>query len=248
MKKLCIWLCIISGLSPLSSSWAQEADGIAVDRLTVEPETEKRPITLRAGIDLYRPVRGQVDDAFAGFELVGDLSVTDNIYIAMEIGTEDRTIQSEQINFTAKGSYIKLGIDYNMFENWKGMDNLVYIGLRYARSAHELNVNDYLLFGTEHFFEDTLTTSGYSTGLRPDLNAQWMEFLAGIKVQLFNNLYMGFSLRLNVLANQNTPENFANLYIPGFNKVTDENRFGIGFNYTLSYALPFRFGKKTTKP
>ena len=107
----------------------------------------------------------------------------------------------------SKGSYIKLGIDYNMFENWKGMDNLVYIGLRYARSAHELNVNDYLLFGTEHFFEDTLTTSGYSTGLRPDLNAQWMEFLAGIKVQLFNNLYMGFSLRLNVLANQNTPEN-----------------------------------------
>ena len=90
-------------------------------------------------------MRGQVDDTFAGFELVGDLRVTDNIYIAMEIGTEDRTIQSEQINFTAKGSYIKLGIDYNMFENWKGMDNLVYIGLRYARSAHELNVNDYLL-------------------------------------------------------------------------------------------------------
>ncbi|MGB0256953.1 MAG: DUF6048 family protein, partial [Flavobacteriaceae bacterium] len=84
--------------------------------------------------------------------------------------------------------------------------------------------------------------------LRPDLNAQWMEFLAGIKVQLFNNLYMGFSLRLNVLANQTAPENFANLYIPGFNKVTDENRFGIGFNYTLSYALPFRFEKKTTRP
>ena len=135
-----------------------------------------------------------------------------------------------------------------MYENWKGMDNQVYIGFRFATSNHEFNVNNYLLFATDHFFDDALTESGYSTGLRPDLSASWAEFLAGIKVRLIQNLYVGFSLRLNVLINETIPEEFANLYIPGFNKVTDENSFGIGFNYTLTYSLPFRFGKKSKAP
>ena len=39
------------------------------------------------------------------------------------------------------------------------------------------------------------------------------------------------------------PYNFGNLYVPGFNKVTDENNFGASFNYTLTYSLPFRFRK-----
>jgi hypothetical protein len=40
------------------------------------------------------------------------------------------------------------------------------------------------------------------------------------------------------------PENFDNIYIPGFNKKTEENNFGAGFNYTLTYSIPFRSKKK----
>ena len=36
---------------------------------------------------------------------------------------------------------------------------------------------------------------------------------------------------------------FGNLHAPGFNKITDENKFGGSINYTLSYAFPFRFKK-----
>ena len=247
MKRLSIWLCIISGFFPSYLLWSQDKQEVK-DSISVQKSERKRPISLRAGIDLYRSVRGQVDDDFSGLELVGDLNLTDNLYVALELGTEERTIQSEQLNFDAKGTYYKLGIDYNMYENWKGMDNQVYIGFRFATSNHEFNVNNYLLFATDHFFDDALTESGYSTGLRPDLSASWAEFLAGIKVRLIQNLYVGFSLRLNVLINETVPEEFANLYIPGFNKVTDENSFGIGFNYTLTYSLPFRFGKKSKAP
>ncbi len=122
------------------------------------------------------------------------------------------------------------------------MDNQVYIGFRIAGSSHELNINNYLLYTTNHFFDDAITSIGYATGPRPDLSANWFEIVTGIKVELTNNLYTGFSLRLNVLMGETVPENFANLYIPGFNKVTDDNNFSVGFNYTLTYAL--RFGKK----
>ena len=36
---------------------------------------------------------------------------------------------------------------------------------------------------------------------------------------------MGLSLRLNRLLNQKKPENFSNLYIPGFNKVLEDDEF-----------------------
>ena len=69
------------------------------------------------------------------------------------------------------------------------------------------------------------------------------QSLFGIKTEVWNNFYLGISLRLNRILSQNQPEDFGNLYVPGFNKVTDENNFGVGFNYTITYSLPFRFKK-----
>jgi hypothetical protein len=54
---------------------------------------------------------------------------------------------------------------------------------------------------------------------------------------------MGFSLRLNRLLGSTSSENFGVLFIPGFNRVTDENIFGSSFNYTLTYSIPFKWGK-----
>ena len=65
----------------------------------------------------------------------------------------------------------------------------------------------------------------------------------GTKIELNSKLYLGISLRMNRMITNPQPENFGNLYVPGFNKVTDENNFGASFNYTLTYSLPFRFRK-----
>ena len=247
MKKPSIWLCIISLLF-LHKLSAQSTDA-EIDSLALRKEKKrKKPVTLRAGTDLYHLGRSQVDTDFSGMEWVVDLNLTNNLYVALEFGSEQRTIQSEQINFSPKGSYLKAGIDYNMYANWKGMDNQVYIGFRLGSSAFETNINNYILYTTQHFFEQSPISSSYATGLKADLTAQWFEAVAGVKAALFKNVYLGFSLRLNVLINESKTADFDNLYIPGFNKVTDENIFGIGFNYTLTYALPFRFEKKTKTP
>ena len=152
-------------------------------------------------------------------------------------------IQSEQINFTTNGTYIKLGLDYNLFNNWKGMKNSIFIGLRYGRSIHKHTINNYLIYITHHYWETPITNKGYSIGERKSLSSGWIEFLFGIKTEVWNNFYLGISLRLNRILSQNQPEDFGNLYVPGFNKVTDENNFGVGFNYTITYSFPFRFKK-----
>jgi hypothetical protein len=43
------------------------------------------------------------------------------LYIAAEIGTEEKITDEDFFNFKSSGSYIKAGIDINSYENWYGM-------------------------------------------------------------------------------------------------------------------------------
>ena len=245
MKHVRIWVFYISLLGgfPLGYGQQEEIPVQPIDSLEVK---EKVPLSLRFGLDLYRIIRSQTTDDFNGFEVVGDLRLSQNFFIALELGAIESTQQIEQVNFTTNGTYYKLGFDYNMFENWEGMDNHVTVGLRYASSSHDQFLNNYTLLDRTRFWEGSNRpiSNGFATGLRPNLNAQWFEVAVSFKVQLFKNIYMGLSLRLNRLLNDKIPENFDNIYIPGFYKKTEDNNFGAGFNYTLTYRLPLRFKKK----
>jgi hypothetical protein len=66
-------------------------------------------------------------------------------------------------------------------------------------------------------------------------------------VELLPNFYAGISLRMHALLSNKQPQDFGNLYAPGFNRITDDNKFGGSINYTLTYSLPFRFKRKSTK-
>ena len=37
---------------------------------------------------------------------------------------------------------------------------------------------------------------------------------------------------------EDKPDNFGNLYIPGFNRTYDYSEFGVGYGYTISYLIP----------
>ena len=235
MKIKHIWLFITSIL--------YAGNVISQDSLSIKKEKDFKILSLRLGLDLFKPIKTNFEDNFQGIEIVGDLKINRRIFIAAELGSEKKTQQTEQINFTTNGSYIKLGVDYNFFNNWKGMDNSIYLGLRYGRSIHSHNVNNYLVYITHHYWDNTKIINGNGIGERKNLSSGWVEFVFGIKTELILNFYLGISLRLNRILSQNQPDNFGNLYVPGFNKVTDGNNFGAGFNYTLTYSFPFKFKK-----
>ena len=241
MRQMRIWLLYIKLLVAAQLLIAQENEEI----ISIKPSDslnfeEKIPLRLRLGIDLYRIIFSQVNDDYEGFEVVSDFQVSENLFLALELGDVKTTKDVDQVNFTTSGSYFKLGFDYNMLENLKGMNNNISVGLRFASSSHSQVLNSYTILDRSRFWpsSDLPIESGYATGERLNLSARWLEFVAGFKVQLLKNIYMGISLRLNRLFDDKIPENFDNVYIPGFNKKTEENKFGAGFNYTLTYSIP----------
>ena len=194
---------------------------------------------IRFSFDLLKPIASSSEGDNLNYEIVGDLQLTENIYLAGEYGSIDKLIEDENINFNSMGSFLRVGLDYNLFKNWIGMDNSIYVGFRYGNSSFSNKILNYEVRNKDSYFsnlvEDEFETIEYS-----NLSGNWIEILLGIKVETFKNVYLGLSLRLNKLLSDEKPNNFGNLFIPGFNKVTDENTFGSGFNYTLTYSIPLK--------
>ncbi len=237
MKNKHIWLFIINSLFLSLVAVAQEQD------LKEVSKKEHKSFPLRVGLDLYKLVYSQFDKDYRNFEIVGDLHIGKQLYIATEIGNEKRTIESEGLNFSTSGNYIKLGFDYNMYKNWPGLNNNIYVGLRYGTSVYQHTLNSYQVYINHHYWETPRTTNGFANGERSSLNASWFEVVFGIKVELVANFYLGLNLRVHRILSNPQPDNFGNLYIPGYNKVTDDNNFSSSINYTFTYSFPIRFKK-----
>ncbi len=123
------------------------------------------------------------------------------------------------------------------------MDNEIYIGTRYAFSTFSQTLENYTVTSDVALPETSNTNAQKFTGL----NASWVEFVLGIKAEVYANIFLGFSLNAKKMIATKEPENFKNLYVPGFDRVF-LNDSGFGFNYTISYRLPLykKEVKKTT--
>ena len=237
MKKKLTYIFIFSFFF-LSNSLISQDINTEID--TLKKSNKKLSINkLRIGLDISKPIISSLEKDELNFEFVGDLQISENLYLAGEFGSLDKFIKDENINFNSLGDYLKIGIDYNMFNNWVGMDNSIYIGLRYATSNFSNTIQSYTVRNSDSYFSNIIDTD-YENITHSGLNGNWFELLIGVKVETFNNIYLGISVRLNKLLSDFKPNNFDNLYIPGFNKVTDDNTWGSGFNYTLTYSIPFK--------
>ena len=209
---------------------------------SIPPKIEK--FGIRFGADIFKLTRSFYDKNYKGIEFVGDYRLTKNYYLAAELGNENKTTDDDRLNTTAKGTYIKAGFDYNSYENWLDMRNMVFIGLRYGASTFSQQLNSYKLYNTSTYFPEAPTVvSGEKFN---GLSAQWFEVVVGMKAEVLKNIYVGFSVRMNKILSNTKPENFDNLYIPGFNR-TYNGDFGVGFNYTVSYFLPLYKTKSSPK-
>ncbi|CAM3501941.1 DUF6048 family protein [Flavobacterium chungbukense] len=196
---------------------------------------------LRVGVDLYKLTRGLYDKDYKGIEFVGDWRLTKKYYLAAELGYEDKTTDDDRLNSSASGTYIKGGFDYNFYQNWLDMENLITIGMRGGFSTFNQELHSYKIYNPNPYWGElpAIATDQKFSGL----TAGWIEVGLGLKAQVVQNVFVGFGVQLKLLVMNKEPGNFENLYIPGFNRTYDGS-FGVGFNYTVSYFIPI-YKKKT---
>ena len=216
----------------LSCYWgfAQE-----IERNINDTITKNNKYGLRVGADVARPAISLFDENFSGFEFMVDYRLTHQFYIAAEYGFDQDNQTESNLTASTKGSYFKIGGDFNAYNNWVGMNNAIYVGLRYGFSTFDQNLEGYTIYTGDSTFPGTMVIdpSAYK-----GLTAHWAEFIFGIKTEILTNLFLSINLQLKNKFSEDVPENFNNLYIPGFNKTNDYSDFGVGFGYGVSYLIP----------
>lgn len=230
MKIASILLCCISFFCGTQIMLAQNKTETPNDTV---PKVEK--FGLRVGVDLAKPLRTLIEDGYSGFEVMGDFRVTKKFYAAVELGNEKKDWIEPYVSSKTTGSYAKVGFDYNAYENWLRMENAITLGLRYGFSTFKQELSSYRIYTDNPAFP---TQTIYEPQEFSGLTAHWAELIIAIKTEILNNLYLSVNVQLKRKITEDEPENFANLYIPGFNKTYDYSEFGVGYGYSLSYLIP----------
>ena len=227
----------ISILLIISSLKAISQEGKSLDTIPI-----KTTYGIKFGIDLSKQIRMLTEPDYKGLVFTGDYRILDKLFLVTEFGNEEKRVINEVLDFNTDGSFLKLGVNYNVYSNQKGLNNEIYVGFRYGLGKFSHKLNSYTIYNLDQYWNQNFVNNSSSF---TDLNASWLEFVLGFKAEIINNIFMGLDLRLNRLISQDKPTNFSNLYIPGFNKVLEENNFGVGISYSVYYQIPiFKKDKK----
>jgi hypothetical protein len=109
---------------------------------------------------------------------------------------------------------------------------MFYFGYRYAYSFIGMEFDDIKIY--DHFMEE------YETLGNPvinDLHARWMEFLAGMKAELFflDHLYIGMALKARVLLSVNKGDAYPYI-VSGYGR--GDKSVTVDVQYSLTYKIP----------
>lgn len=198
------------------------------------------PTTLRVGVainDLIRTVSngqdtrysGQADLVFGRFMLVGEYGIVET----SQQNNPDRNVAD--FTYESQGSFFRAGVDVNLLKDrqtgrYDADDAIILFGLRYARAR----IDDRLEFQSVDPLWGTTTIVQQNEGLA----AAWAEMTAGVKVEVFSNIFLGYNLRFKFARGFSDEPTLLPYYIPGFGRSDREEQFG--FDYSIFYRIPLQ--------
>lgn len=154
--------------------------------------------------------------------------------VTAEYGRESRMFDNGTDVYNTQGSYYRAGVDFNFL--YKDPDkSALYLGVRYSVNSF---TDDLTYTLPNPFWGDQQNV------LENDrLSADWFELVGGIKVKLFQAVWLGYTGRFKFAVDTFEDEVLIPSYLPGYGQA--EKRSTWEFNYWLIIRLPFH---KSTEP
>jgi hypothetical protein len=201
----------------------------------VNLEEQVQGITL--GINLEGPVRRFFDSDKSAFSLVTHINLSPGWFFRGEAGFEnlvfsDENEQERNYSYESNGSFIKAGVLYDFFSvDEKGNNDNIFVGLNYGFAFQEHRAGSFII-ENGYWADFQGSESTYA------VNTHWLEVMAGPRTELFNNLYMGWTVNLRVKILQNNSEELSPYSVPGFGN--GDNTVNLGFSYVIEYMIPWK--------
>lgn len=186
------------------------------------------PTQVKVGYDVGGLVNSLVSSDKTFFEVTADVDF-DRFFLTMDYGIQERVREGDNFLYKNRGNYFRIGPEIN-FNHRDKENSSLFLGFRYARAVFD----DEMTYALEDDVYGDF--SGFESNSR--LNASWLELVAGLKVKVLQQFFLGYTVRFKFSKSQDLSEALAPFDIPGYGKVEDETTFGM--NYYIFYKFKLR--------
>ncbi len=231
---------ILVGLLSVNLAQAQVDDSLDV-------VGKYEPLALRVGVSVNNLLRTVVRNNDTQYSFQAD-AVFGRYMLVAEYGRAElqrSNFAENPFTYQSQGSFFRFGPDVNLLVNqaknsFRADGDIIFFGLRFARAQ----VTDAMTLQTR---DDTEDIDGNNNAFWPsqEITTQnsnrgviWLEMTAGMKVQLYRNIFLGYNLRFKFARNFAGEPSLIPYEIPGFGPGENEESFR--FDYYLIYQIPFK--------
>ena len=197
------------------------------------------------GVDLYGIGSKMLGGDFMSSEVSIGVNLKNKFIPTIEFGMGGTDTWNETgIHYKSKAApFFRIGVDYNTMAKKKEKNSYLYVGLRYAFSSFKYDVSTMPVddpiwggsIGNPSLEDDYWGGSIPFSHLGMKGSMQWFELVVGVKVRIYKNFNMGWSVRMKYKTNASTNEYANPWYVPGYGKFKSNN---MGITYSLIYKLP----------
>lgn len=197
------------------------------------------------GVDIYGIGSKMLGGDFMSSEISIGVNLKNKFIPTIEFGMGGTDTWNETgIHYKSKTApFFRIGVDYNTMAKKKEKNSYLYVGLRYAFSSFKYDVSTLPVddpiwggsIGNPSLEDDYWGGSVPFSHLGMKGSMQWFELVVGVKVRIYKNFNMGWSVRMKYKTNASTNEYANPWYVPGYGKFKSNN---MGITYSLIYKLP----------
>ena len=189
------------------------------------------------GVNLWDPLMRALGQSYGLIGFSAHFNMHNRYTAVFEAGLGEADNTPADNNYTYHSGvapYFKIGMDYNFLYN-SNPDYQIYAGLRYGFSPFRWTLrnvtvdNSYWGEPSELKFPDLNSTAGY------------LEFLFGIKVNIYKAISMGWTFRYHRLLHYGPKNNGKPWYVPGYGSTNS----AIGASVSVYSTLPLHSRNKT---
>lgn len=154
-------------------------------------------------------------------------------YPIVEIGYAGANkISTSNIGFKTNAMFGKLGVDFGLMKEKKGVkptNNLFLAGVRLGFSNFKYSYNNVSI--TNDYWDENLVLNYENIST----TKVWIEIVAGMRVEIFKNVFLGWTVRNKSLMDEDAIGKLTPWYIPGFGKNTGTA------NWEVNYVIGYKF-------
>lgn len=202
---------------------------ISIHGLAQEDSTaHKKQYLYRVGFDVLKPLQ-PLSRNYMWLEGQIERINSKNGIMCLELGGGSGTLRNQYLDFSSSGVFFRWGLAQNIIyrAGFKDVET-ASIGFRYGGAWVRNSQAKYTIYD-----ENYGTSSGIISPR--SMYRHWIEINIGMKMQVYNNLYLGWILRGAYKLNSPATNDISPIVIPGFGRGDRSSAVQIGLY--LSYLL-----------